>query len=230
MTVLTAGVVSTSGDEAVTVICSLTAACVSVTLSSRSCATMSSTLRVVTDENPERSALTAYGPTGSDGKRYDPSLAVTTERLKPVALFVAVTVTPGNAAPEASLTRPPRAALPVCASTAAGISSSMRMRRSGLFTMDLLLNLKLCGTIVEISGPAPTVRAVYARQCVENRRPARAAILESDSAARWTRFDHRRRPEKQSLDSALPHKTWAPRATQHRNPEAPHSCLPAARR
>ena len=68
MTVLTAGVVSTSGDDAVTVICSLTAACLSVTFRSRSCATFNSTLRVVTDAKPERSAVTVYVPTGNDGK------------------------------------------------------------------------------------------------------------------------------------------------------------------
>jgi len=55
---------------------------------------------------PESSALTTYVPTGSDGKWNEPSVSVTTLRLNPVALFVAVMVTPGSAPLLASVTWP----------------------------------------------------------------------------------------------------------------------------
>src|SRR5713226_5817473 len=64
-------------------------------------------------------------PIGSDWNRYVPSVAVTTVRLNPVASFVAVTLTPGRAPPDSSLTRPPRLLLPDCAKSAVEL---MRMR------------------------------------------------------------------------------------------------------
>src|ERR1044071_7049371 len=76
MVVPTAGEVSTRSGSAVTVICSLTAACLSEKLTVRSVATMISTLRVVTEVNPLRSAVTLYVPTGIDGKRGDAVPAV----------------------------------------------------------------------------------------------------------------------------------------------------------
>ena len=67
-TVPMAGVVATSGASAVTVICSATGACLSVTLMFDGVATCTSTPRVVTVVKPESSAVTLYGPTGADGK------------------------------------------------------------------------------------------------------------------------------------------------------------------
>src|SRR5205814_10321216 len=77
------------------------------------------------------------------------------ERLNPVALFVAVTVTPGNAAPDSSVTRPPSDAPPVWARTADAANSKIRVRTKrviDLFMMDLLTDPKLSRTIDQVTA------------------------------------------------------------------------------
>src|SRR5437867_10476489 len=55
---------------------------------------------------PGRAASRRYGPTGRFVNTYDPVSFVTTLRLEPAAVCVAVTSTPGNTAPLGSFTVP----------------------------------------------------------------------------------------------------------------------------
>ena len=49
--------------------------------------------------NPCSITSSRYGPVGRFGITYDPSASLTTLRLNPVSVCVAVTVTPGSTAP-----------------------------------------------------------------------------------------------------------------------------------
>ena len=51
-------------------------------------------------------ASNRYGPVGRFGRTYEPLASVTTVRVAPVSVCVAVTVTPGSTAPLSSVTRP----------------------------------------------------------------------------------------------------------------------------
>src|SRR5436190_5269576 len=163
-------------------------------------------------------------PTGSDGNRYEPSLPVVTVRLNPVAVFVAVTLTPGSAAPDTSVTRPPNDADPVCAKSAAGTSSNiiMTMRRCGLF-MKTSFWMRLGGTICEFSGGELAHRATSLRPTVAHPARARAANREEELVILSLRGLDLQKSESQSRDSDGPHRNPARCEARRQNFELLHS-------
>ena len=62
-----------------------------------------------------QSASSRYGPVGRFDRLYEPVPSVTSLRTKPVAVCMAVTVTPGSTAPLSSVTRPLNCAVDSCA-------------------------------------------------------------------------------------------------------------------
>jgi len=81
--------------------------------------------RLKTDSSP----LTLYVPGGSSASSKWPFSLLTVVRVAPVALFCAVTVTPGRAPPESSLTVPEIEPLLLCANAANGASVTSRIMR-----------------------------------------------------------------------------------------------------
>src|SRR5262245_14438742 len=77
------------------------------------CDTPSDTSLYVCVWKPARSAETLYCPDCSEGKLYAPVSFVIVVDTIPVCVFVAVTITPGISAPDASETVPPRVAFVV---------------------------------------------------------------------------------------------------------------------
>src|SRR5437870_7884938 len=65
--------------------------------------------------NPGRLARASYIPGGSPGMLYEPSSAVTTDRVSPVSIFFSVTSTPGSTPPVSSITTPDTFAAVICA-------------------------------------------------------------------------------------------------------------------
>src|SRR5450631_2808462 len=58
------------------------------------------------DAKPTASAVTEYSPEFTSEKLYRPSWPVLTERLIPVAVAVSITLAPGTAAPDGSVSTP----------------------------------------------------------------------------------------------------------------------------
>src|ERR1043166_9636277 len=99
-------VVSTIGDSPVTVTASAMRAGLSVKLMTASWSMMRTMSGRVSAANPDKSVETVYVPGGSAGMRKSPVPWLTAERVSPVAMFLAVTVTPGSTAPVWSLMVP----------------------------------------------------------------------------------------------------------------------------
>src|SRR6266508_6200116 len=68
--------------------------------------------------NPGRLARASYMPGGSPGTLYEPSSAVTTDRVSPVSTFFSVMATPGSTPPVSSATTPDTVAAVICADAA----------------------------------------------------------------------------------------------------------------
>ena len=68
-------------------------------------------------------------PGGSNGISKRPAPLLTTERETPVAVFVAVTVTPGSVLPLASVTLPEIDPVLLCANAANGMRIASSMKR-----------------------------------------------------------------------------------------------------
>src|SRR5262249_33377430 len=99
-------VVSTIGDSPVTLIASLIPAGFKVKLITAFWSMIRTTSGRVSLLNPCSSTVTVYGPGGSAGTRYSPVDSLTADRVRPVSVFFAVTVTPGRTPPVASLRVP----------------------------------------------------------------------------------------------------------------------------
>jgi hypothetical protein len=85
------------------------------------------TLSRRTGRNPSSDASIVYVAGGNSGSEYAPALFETVVRDVPVAVLVAVTVTPGRAPPESSVRRPETDPVLLCARRG---SAMMRQKKS----------------------------------------------------------------------------------------------------
>ncbi len=77
--------------------------------------------------NPESTAVIVYSPTGSAGRKNRPAPSEIRSTFKPLAVFVAVTLTPGRTPPWSSLTTPEISAVLYCARLGPAVSNSRPM-------------------------------------------------------------------------------------------------------
>src|SRR4029078_12834669 len=83
-------------------------------------------------------AVMSYVPTGNALSRYAPSASETAVRMNPVAAFLPVTVTPGTAAPCASVTRPWMLPVVCCPAARFAVAHTSNRARMILFILSVL--------------------------------------------------------------------------------------------
>src|SRR5262245_7863315 len=138
----------TSGEAAATVTVSATVPTSSRAFTRTFVSTVSSMSESVAVLNPGSSATILYLPVGSEGAVYSPAWSVTMVRVRPVPWFVSVTVAPGTAAPDVSVTVPRIVPVTAWAARPTGRRHSATTRpNTTLFTFFLHAPAERRGTI-----------------------------------------------------------------------------------